>query len=227
MSKTNDVNRYSWIQCLTQVPYHNRNWTSLSMTYSSILIKSETTINECWQPYSHVSVSNIHYYKVSPTSFSTVSHWFLYISCLTSDHPASLLSCSAYDEYIKHYPLAEACHRSELQHNTKYQYFLSECSKDPRVRKRDLTTFISRPVTRLPRINLILQNALKHTEPDHPDVDALGLLIELISGLLQSAQPGIDASEKKVQFCNLCENLVYQKGEIIVSVSYNPLYSFV
>ena len=90
-----------------------------------------------------------------------------------------------------------------------------------------MTTFISRPVTRLPRINLILQNALKHTEPDHPDVDALGLLIELISGLLQSAQPGIDASEKKVQFCNLCENLVYQKGEIIVSVSYNPLYSFV
>lgn len=80
-------------------------------------------------------------------------------------------------------------------------------------------------MTRLPRINLILQTALKHTEPDHPDVEALELLIGLINGLLKSAQPGIESAEKKVQFWNICESLVYQQGEIIVRFSFDYLAS--
>ncbi|EMD33527.1 hypothetical protein CERSUDRAFT_87363 [Gelatoporia subvermispora B] len=120
-----------------------------------------------------------------------------------------------YEDYIKHYPLAEERHRAELKRNTKYQYFLQQCAQGPRVRKRDLITFLSRPVTRLARLRLLVENALKATAPDHPDIEELPLIIEVLGNLIKSTQPGIQAAEGKVKFWNLCESLVYQKGEII------------
>ncbi|KAI8980170.1 hypothetical protein BD414DRAFT_493849 [Trametes punicea] len=127
----------------------------------------------------------------------------------------SLLFRNEYESYIKHYPLAEARHRSEMRRSQRYQYFLQQCSLDPRVRKRDLITFLSRPVTRLPRLLLLLENAKKYTEADHPDTETIPLLIGILSDFIKSTQPGIAASEDKVKFWNLCESLVYQKGEII------------
>ncbi|GJE88623.1 RhoGEF/DH domain-containing protein [Phanerochaete sordida] len=127
----------------------------------------------------------------------------------------SLAFRTAYEEYIKHYPLSEAYHRKELKRNSKYQYFLSQCGQDPRVRKRDLITFLSRPVTRLPRLLLLLNTVQKHTPPDHTDQETLTLLISLLSDFIKSTQPGIVAAESKVKFWELCESLSYQKGEII------------
>ncbi|CDO75557.1 hypothetical protein BN946_scf184883.g19 [Trametes cinnabarina] len=127
----------------------------------------------------------------------------------------TLLFRNDYEAYIKHYPLAEARHRSEMRRSQRYQYFLQQCSLDPRVRKRDIITFLSRPVTRLPRLLLLLENAKKFTEVDHPDVESIPLVIGILNDFIKSTQPGIAASEDKVKFWNLCESLVYQKGEII------------
>jgi RHO1 GDP-GTP exchange protein 1/2 len=126
---------------------------------------------------------------------------------------------TAYEEYIKHYPLSEAYHRKELKRNVKYQSFLSQCGQDPRIRKRDLITFLSRPVTRLPRLQLLLTATQKDTPPDHADYETLTLLISLLGEFIKSTQPGIEAAESKVKFWELCEGLVYQKGEIIVCTS--------
>ncbi|EIW84261.1 hypothetical protein CONPUDRAFT_163433 [Coniophora puteana RWD-64-598 SS2] len=122
---------------------------------------------------------------------------------------------SDYEAYIKHYPLAEELHRTELKRNRAYQAFISARASDPRVRKRDLATFLSRPVTRLPRLNLILQHVEKITEPGHPDKDELPILLELLSDFLKSTQPGIAAAENKVKFYNLCESLSFAVGELI------------
>ncbi|KAH8099970.1 hypothetical protein BXZ70DRAFT_1024921 [Cristinia sonorae] len=121
----------------------------------------------------------------------------------------------AYEKYIKHYPLAEAMHRTELRKNPSYQSFLSQCSEHPRVRRRDLITFLSRPVTRLPRLVLLLQAVDKHSLPEQDDKKDLPLILELLTKLIRSSQPGIEAAESKVKFWALCESLVYQKGEII------------
>ncbi|KZT73684.1 hypothetical protein DAEQUDRAFT_808316 [Daedalea quercina L-15889] len=122
---------------------------------------------------------------------------------------------SAYEDYIKHYPLAGARHRAELKRNTRYQYFIQQCMQDPRVRKRDLITFLSRPVTRLPRLSLLLENAKEHTAPDHPDQETLPIILEILKTFVKSTQPGIAAAEDKVKFWELCESLSYQKGEIL------------
>ena len=133
-----------------------------------------------------------------------------------SYHPASLLFCPDYETYIKSYPIAEARHRSELKKNSTYREWLQQCYQDPRVRKRDLITFISRPVTRLPRLCLLLEAILKITDSDHPDKESLPLLISILNDFVKSTQPGIAAAEGKVKFWNLCESLVYVRGEIVV-----------
>lgn len=130
--------------------------------------------------------------------------------------PASLLFRSDYETYIKSYPLAEGRHRSELKKNSKYREWLHQCYQVPQVRKRDLVTFISRPVTRLPRLCMLLEAILKLTDSQHPDKESLPLLIGILNDFVKSTQPGIAAAEGKVKFWNLCESLVYVKGEIVV-----------
>ncbi|KAH9949942.1 hypothetical protein B0H21DRAFT_725350 [Amylocystis lapponica] len=112
----------------------------------------------------------------------------------------SFLFRTDYEEYIKHYPLAERCHRAELKRNTKYQYFIQQCSLDPRIRKRDLIHSCSDPSS-------AYHAALKKTESDHPDMETLPLTLGILSDFIKSTQPGIAAAESK--------SLVYQKGEIM------------
>ncbi|KAF9648739.1 hypothetical protein BDM02DRAFT_3155589 [Thelephora ganbajun] len=139
----------------------------------------------------------------------------------------SLLFRSDYETYIKSYPLAEARHRSELKKNSKYGEWLQQCYQDPQIRKRDLVTFISRPVTRLPRLSLVLEAILKLTDSEHPDKESLPLLISILSDFVKSTQPGIAVAEAKVKFWNLCESLAYVKGEIVDMDLYNESRSLV
>lgn len=67
---------------------------------------------------------------------------------------------------------------------------------------------------------------LKLTQEDHPDLETLPLILSILNEFVKSTQPGIAAAESKVKFWNLCENLVYMKGEIIVSPM-DLLYSLV
>lgn len=123
---------------------------------------------------------------------------------------------SEYERYIKHYPLAERCHRAELKRNSKYQYFNSQCSLDPRIRRHSLQELLVRPVIRLPRLRLLLETALKKTAPDHPDMETIPLTLNILGDFIKSTEPGIAAATSKVEFWNLCEQLEYQKGEIMV-----------
>lgn len=141
--------------------------------------------------------------------------------------PATLKSDfrSAYETYIKHYPLSESHHRKELTGNSSYQSFMQTASSDPRIRKRDLITFLSRPVTRLPRLNLVLEQILKLTKEykdeqgfEHPDLETLPIILGILSDCIKSTQPGIESAESKVKFWALCESLGYRKGEIIVTL---------
>ncbi|KAJ7227194.1 hypothetical protein GGX14DRAFT_418522 [Mycena pura] len=122
---------------------------------------------------------------------------------------------SSYEVYIKAYPLAESRHRKELIQNSEYQAFIQSVSNDRRIRKRDLTTFLSRPVTRLPRLNLVLEQILKLTDDSHPDKDTLPIILDILTSCVKSAQPGIVAAENKVKFWEFCQSLIFRKGEMI------------
>lgn len=78
-------------------------------------------------------------------------------------------------------------------------------------------TFLSRPVTRLPRLSLLLETLLKKTDGGHPDQESMPLIIGVLGDFVKSTQPGIEAAESKVKYFGVMENLVFRKGEIIVS----------
>ncbi|KAF8896352.1 hypothetical protein BD779DRAFT_1668158 [Infundibulicybe gibba] len=118
---------------------------------------------------------------------------------------------SAYEVYIKHYPLAESHHRKELKRNHEYQVFMQSASADPRIRKRDLITFLSRPVTRLPRLNLLLEHILKLTDEEHPDLETLPIILEILKDCIKSTQPGIEAAEREIINMDL-----YYEGRTLV-----------
>ncbi|KAJ7603752.1 hypothetical protein DFH06DRAFT_1256028 [Mycena polygramma] len=122
---------------------------------------------------------------------------------------------TSYEVYIKNYPLAESRHRKELSQNQDYQTFVQSVSTDRRIRKRDLTTFLSRPVTRLPRLNLLLEQILKLTDEGHADKETLPIILDILTSCIKSTQPGIEAAENKVKFWALGQSLIFQKGELI------------
>ncbi|GLB40420.1 putative CNH domain containing protein [Lyophyllum shimeji] len=124
---------------------------------------------------------------------------------------------SAYETYIKHYPLSEDYHRTEQKRNPAYRKFVQSVSTNPGIRKRDLVTFLSRPVTRLPRLSLLLEQILKLTDQEykHPDLETLPITLGILGDFIKSTQPGIEVAEGKVKFWALCESLQYQSGEII------------
>ena len=102
--------------------------------------------------------------------------------------------------------------------NPAYAAFLATqtARADPRLRRRDLKTLLSRPVTRLPRLKLLLERVHSRTDPEHPDAETLPLLLTVLGDLVKSAEPGIAVAEGKVGFWDVCESLVYSRGEIIV-----------
>ncbi|KAG8890813.1 hypothetical protein FRB98_004858 [Tulasnella sp. 332] len=128
---------------------------------------------------------------------------------------ASLSFQEQYEVYIKHYPIAEGRHRRELKENPAYARFIEHAAQDTRTRKRDLITLISRPVTRLPRLALMLEHIQKLTLPDHSDHENLSITLNVLNQLLKSTQPGIAAAEGKVKLRNMIEALVFEKGEVI------------
>jgi RHO1 GDP-GTP exchange protein 1/2 len=92
-----------------------------------------------------------------------------------------------------------------------------QVGQDPRIRKHDLATFLNRPVTRLPRLSLLLEHLHKLSDSDHPDHESLPLTLSILSDFLKSTQPGIAAAESRAKFWEVAETLVFVKGEMIVS----------
>lgn len=125
-----------------------------------------------------------------------------------------------YESYIKHSPWSLELHRKELDQNPRYNNFIRKCSEDPRLRKRDFKTLLSRPITRLPRLKLVLERIQKLAAADHPDLETIPIVLTVLQDFIKSSEPGIEAAEGKVNYWALYETLVFPPGEITVSPTY-------
>jgi hypothetical protein len=122
-----------------------------------------------------------------------------------------------YEPYMKNYPFAESIVRKELNTNPAFKAFVEKCGEDLRIRRRDIMTFISRPVTRLPRFKLIIESIQKklNDDTDRPEKETLQVAIDILSNFLKATQVGVDVATTRVKLYEICESLVFQKGEII------------
>ncbi|KAL7421168.1 Rho guanine nucleotide exchange factor [Cryptotrichosporon argae] len=118
----------------------------------------------------------------------------------------------AYLEYIPHYPLAKAKVEEERNRNPAFAAFLEQCQHDPMADRHDVYHFIHRPVARLLRYPLILKDileSLQATGPDdHPDLEAIPQVLELIADLGRATQKGVAVNEAKVDLWKYQDSLV-------------------
>ncbi|ORX39762.1 hypothetical protein BD324DRAFT_614892 [Kockovaella imperatae] len=122
---------------------------------------------------------------------------------------------SLYEQYMKNYPFAEARVRREKAKNPGFRNFLEVRNTTQLTRKRDLSVFLSRPITRLPRLLLLLEALLRITPEDHPDHEEIPTVSAILTGALKASQPGIESAEAKIRLWNVAERMMFRKGEIV------------
>ncbi|ORY32258.1 hypothetical protein BCR39DRAFT_523619 [Naematelia encephala] len=120
-----------------------------------------------------------------------------------------------YETYMKNYPFAEARIRRESDHNPAFRDFLAERNTHELTRRRDISSFLQRPISRLPRLILMFQSLVKHTPDGHPDKEQLPMLEQILSTALRGSQLGIESAEAKIKLWNVAERLLFRRGEII------------
>jgi len=78
-----------------------------------------------------------------------------------------------------------------------------ECLKNPLSNRQDIYHFINRPIPRLLRYNLLLADILKSLKesgpPNHPDIETIPQVMELIGDLGKATQKGVAVNEAKVE----------------------------
>lgn len=123
---------------------------------------------------------------------------------------------------MKNYPFAEARVRRESVKNQEFHKFLELRNTASLTNRRDIFTFLSRPVTRLPRIILLLGELLKVTPEEHADKEDIPVLKEMLERVVKDTEHGIEAAAVKIKLWNIAERLLFKKGEITVC----PVHSF-
>jgi hypothetical protein len=80
-----------------------------------------------------------------------------------------------------------------------------------------MKSFISRPIPRLLRYELLLKNIFTKTPFYHEDRSAIPPVFELIKVLGKETEPGVASAKQKVELWKLNSNLVFKPGKYVVS----------
>ena len=76
--------------------------------------------------------------------------------------------------------------------------------------------FVFRPIPRLLRYVLLLEEVVKVLPEGHEDIEAIPPLCEFLKSLAKATQAGVATAEKKVELWNYHANLVFKPGEAVV-----------
>ena len=80
-----------------------------------------------------------------------------------------------------------------------------------------MKSFINRPIPRLLRYELLLNEILKETPPHDEDRRNIPDVIDLIKALGRETEPGVISSKQKVELWRYDSNLVFKNGAHVVS----------
>lgn len=82
--------------------------------------------------------------------------------------------------------------------NSNFDAFVENTERHPSSLKLELNGYLTKPTTRLGRYNLLLNEIMKHTSPDHPDIANLSQAIVIIKRFL--SRVNIEAGNAKNRF---------------------------
>lgn len=95
---------------------------------------------------------------------------------------SQLPGLNAYKDYCSNQMAAKAMLDQKKQ-DRRVHDFLQRCLESPFSRKLDLWSFLDIPRSRLVKYPLLLREILRHTPPDHPDVNDLEKAVSQLATL--------------------------------------------
>ncbi|KAF2076697.1 hypothetical protein CYY_002010 [Polysphondylium violaceum] len=109
-----------------------------------------------------------------------------------------------YSHYIMNFP---ACLKvlEKASKRPSYVLFIQECKSIPEVGKRDLQSFVSMPIQRIPRYVLLLRELIKFTstcDPDHTSITKALTRMEAIADLINKQMKEDETSKEVIAISN-------------------------
>jgi RHO1 GDP-GTP exchange protein 1/2 len=94
---------------------------------------------------------------------------------------------------------------------------LQEQTRHADAHRLDMKNFINRPIPRLARYQLLLDNLLTKTPPNHDDRIAIPEVIETIKSVARDADRWVASAKSKVEIWRYNSSLAFKSGESYVS----------
>ncbi|MCJ1287317.1 RHO1 GDP-GTP exchange protein 2 [Xylographa opegraphella] len=99
--------------------------------------------------------------------------------------------------------------------NPAFSKFVDDTERLKESRKLELNGYLTKPTTRLARYPLLLENVLKFTAEDNPDMQDIPNAVTMIKGFLNRVNIESGKSENAFNLMMLSNNLKFQPGEYI------------
>jgi hypothetical protein len=110
----------------------------------------------------------------------------------------------------------------EKSANPWFADFVNKTERLPQSRKLELNGYLTKPITRLGRYNLLLREILKHTPKDHPDQETIPRVMSIISRFLADVNKETGKTENAFNLKLLDDNLINKNISNFVSTMLVP-----
>ena len=101
----------------------------------------------------------------------------------------------------------------ERQSNVAFTRFVDETERLKESRKLELNGYLTKPTTRLARYPLLLENVLKYTAEDNPDIQDIPKVIAIIKEILTKVNAESGKAENQHNLRQLSQQLKWNPGE--------------
>ncbi|KAH8924026.1 Dbl-like domain-containing protein [Atractiella rhizophila] len=119
----------------------------------------------------------------------------------------------AYIAFVANSPFSEAAVKDEAAQNTAFKTFIDEFSRLPEAKRLPITSFLTRPTFRVPRLPLLIKEILDHTDADNPDLPLLKEALDIIKDYIKKADETIAEAKLKYSIIEYNADIVRKPGD--------------
>ncbi|XP_073255407.1 protein ECT2-like [Porites lutea] len=127
------------------------------------------------------------------------------IGNIISNHADELVK--VYPPFVNYFEMTKETVARCDREFPRFHAFLKACLSRPECGRQSLAELLIRPVQRLPSMNLLLSDLLKHTDKKNPDHTALGLAVDSLKNVMTHINEDKRKTEGQVQMFEILRDV--------------------